>query len=367
MKIENLIIFFPIFNRGGLEEVSNLIVKYLKNSKINIYFITFKKNKYLFKNNKNIKILCPNNSNKKIYNLKRIILCCKILINLLRKNNQKNTIILSLQNSSFSILIAKFFRFKIIVKNATPINALFYLNNKFQAVLVFLMKIITYNLADRIIVNSISNKNSLSKFILGRKKISMIYNPTNLKENNFTIKKRKKIILSVGRLVYEKGIHILIKAFKELQRDDYKLILVGDGIYRKKLEELVISLNLQKRVKFKGWIKNPEKFYRSAQIFVLPSFFEGFGNVLVEAMNFNTPCISTLESGGPSEILGYGKYGLLASKNDVQDLKNKIDYSIKNSVKIKKKTYLAKKSLIRFKDNISIKKYIKELDNLLIA
>ena len=343
MKIKNLIIFFPIFNRGGLEEVSNLITKYLKNSKITIYFITFKKNKYLFKNSKNIKILCPKIVNKEISNLKKLILCFKILINSLKKNKQNNTVILSLQNSSLAILIAKFFKFKIIVKNATPINALFYLENKFQAIVVFLFKIFTYNFADRIIVNSISNKNSLSRFIFFKKKVLMIYNPIYLKKNKFIYRNRKKIILTVGRLVYEKGVHILINAFKKLQRDDYKLIIVGDGIYKRKLEKLVISLNLQSQVSFEGWVKNPEKFYKTAQIFVLPSFFEGFGNVLVEAMNFNTPCIATLKSGGPSEILGYGKYGLLVKKNDVQDLKNKIEHNLKNFSKIKKKNKFSKK------------------------
>ena len=365
MKIKNLIIFFPIFNRGGLEEVSNLILKYLKKTQINIYLITFKKNKYLFGKYKNVKILCPKNLDKQNSNFKKLFLCCIVLIKLLKKKHPKNTIVFSLQNSAVSILISKIFKFKIMIKNATPIQALFYLNNKFNALIIFLIKILSYNFADKIIVNSISNKNSLSKFIFNKKKILVIYNPVNFIKNNIRNKNRKRIILSVGRLVYEKGIHILIKAFEKLKRNDYRLVIIGDGIYKKKLEKLVLSLNLKKKVIFKGWIKQPMKFYNQAEIFVLPSFFEGFGNSLVEAMYYQTSCIATSKSGGPSEILGYGKYGSLIKNNDIEDLKKKMEFHIKYPNKIKKKVLLAKKSLHRFKTDNLIKKYIKELNNIL--
>ena len=71
--------------------------------------------KKIILNSKNIKILCPKIVNKEISNLKKLILCFKILINSLKKNKQNNTVILSLQNSSLAILIAKFFKFKIII------------------------------------------------------------------------------------------------------------------------------------------------------------------------------------------------------------------------------------------------------------
>ena len=81
-----------------------------------------------------------------------------------------------------------------MIKNATPIQALFYLNNKFGALMIFLIKILSYNFADKIIVNSISNKNSLSKFIF-KKKILVIYNPVNFIKIIFVTKNRKKLFL----------------------------------------------------------------------------------------------------------------------------------------------------------------------------
>lgn len=365
MKIKKLIIFFPIFNRGGLEEVANYLLNHLKNSKLTVLFITSQRNKYLNKNSSKVKILTPNQTKKKVSNLRGLIFCAYELIKLLKKNSRKDTVIFSMQNSSISILIAKIFKFKIIIKNATPIKALLYLNNIFKIIIVFFAKIITYNLADKIIVNSKSNMTSLSKFIYNKKKITLIYNPVNLKKEKIIEKKNKKYILTVSRLVYEKGIHILIKAFNKIKKQNYKLIIVGDGIYKKKLLRLVKSLNLQKKVIFKGWVNNPNKFYLNSEIFILPSFFEGFGNVLIEAMNLKVPCISTLDSGSPREILGNGRYGYLVHKQNVSELTKRINYCLENPKKIKKKAELAKKSLVRFQPAIAVKKYLLEINSQL--
>ena len=361
MKIKKLIIFFPIFNRGGLEEVANYLLKNLAHSRISVLFITYQKNKYLNKNSSRVKIIASAQANKKVSNLRKLIFCSYELIKVLKKNSSKDTVILSLQNNSISILISKIFNYKIIIKNATPIKALLYLNNIFKTITVFFAKIITYNLADTIIVNSKSNMVSLSKFIYNKKKIKLIYNPVDLKNRKFFNRNNKKYILTVSRLVYEKGIHILIKAFKKIKKQDYKLIIVGDGIYKKKLIKLVKSLKLQKKVIFTGWINNPDKFYLKSKLFILPSFFEGFGNVLIEAMNLKVPCISTLGSGSPKEILGNGKYGYLVQKQNVNELTKKINYCLENPIEMKKKAGLAKRSLARFQPAKSIDKYLLEI------
>ena len=134
----------------------------------------------------------------------------------------------------------------------------------------------------------------------------------------------------------------MIKAFKKIKKRDYKLIIVGDGIY-KKLIKLVKSLKLQKKVIFTGWINNPDKFYLKSKLFILPSFLKKFGNVLIEAMNLKVPCISTLGSGSPKEILGNGKYGYLVQKQNVNELTKKINYYLENPIEIKKKADWLKK------------------------
>ena len=107
MKIKKLIIFFPIFNRGGLEEVANYLLKNLAYSRISVLFITYQKNKYLNKNSSRVKIIASPQANKKVSNLRKLIFCSYELIKVLKKNSSKDTVILSLQNNSISILISK--------------------------------------------------------------------------------------------------------------------------------------------------------------------------------------------------------------------------------------------------------------------
>ena len=103
---------------------------------------------------------------------------------------------------------------------------------------------------------------------------------------------------------------------------------------------------MQKKIIFKNWVKKPDQYYKTSKLFVLPSLYEGFGNSLVEAMSFGVPCISTSNSGGPKEILGNGKYGYLVKKDNVNELKKKIIFCIRNYKETKKKKYNCKKKFV---------------------
>ena len=360
MKYKRIIIFFPFFNKGGLETVSNTILNKFKKFKFEIYFITYQKSSFLKFKNSNVKIICPNNRNSKhLSKFQKLISCANILIKILKNDDPLNSIVFSLQNSAISILISKYYKYKIVVKNAAPVEALFYSKNILKQIVVFIFKILTYNLADRIIVNSRANKNSLSKFILNKKKIYKIYNPINF--SKIKLRRKKRQILTVSRLTYEKGIHILIKSLKRIDDKKIKLIILGDGPYKQNLINLAKSLKIQNRVKFLGWVVNPNRYYAESSIFILPTFFEGFGNVLVEAMHHNLICISTLKSGGPEEILGNGNYGFLVKRKNIDELTNKINLCLNNRKLTNNKINNAKKSLYRFDTNLIINKYLKVL------
>ncbi len=81
-------------------------------------------------------------------------------------------------------------------------------------------------------------------------------------------------------------------------------------------------------------------------------------------MNFNIPCISTVDSGGPKEILGNGKYGYLVKKNNSEELTNKIKFCFKNKKITKTKVIAAKKSLKRFDINYCAAEYLKVLNSV---
>jgi len=103
----------------------------------------------------------------------------------------------------------------------------------------------------------------------------------------------EKIILYVGRFEWEKDPEILIRSFKIVLEShrDWKLIMAGDGPLLREMKKLSLSLGLDGKVEFLGKVKEVEKLYKTASIFVLPSIVEGFPNSLIEAMSFGLPCV----------------------------------------------------------------------------
>jgi glycosyltransferase involved in cell wall biosynthesis len=139
-----------------------------------------------------------------------------------------------------------------------------------------------------------------------------------LKER-FGIADGESVILSVGRLSREKAHIDLIQAFKSLGETkpelSLKLIIVGDGVERARLETAVESLSCKDRVIFTGQVGHVQPFYSMADLFVLPSHSEGSPNVLLEAMAANLPIVATAVGGVP-EIVRHNDSALLVPPND---------------------------------------------------
>lgn len=149
--------------------------------------------------------------------------------------------------------------------------------------------------------------------------------PLGVDTSKFQGKKRrseKTTLLFVGPLIKRKGVEYLIKAFKEIENKDVKLILIGQGRERKKLESLVKRLGL-KNVEFKGYLEDEEliKHYNMADIFVLPSLKEGFGQVLLEAMTCGLPIVATDATAIPEVV---GNAGILVEPRNPKALANAI-------------------------------------------
>jgi glycosyltransferase involved in cell wall biosynthesis len=123
-------------------------------------------------------------------------------------------------------------------------------------------------------------------------------------EPNELIDSQPIIICSLGRLVKKKGFDVLIKAIKKVtdQGFDIVLYLGGDGPERDQLEQLCSDLGLDEKVIFTGWVDDVCRFLQDATLFVLPSFDEPFGIVVLEAMSQGKAIIST-PTQGPREIL----------------------------------------------------------------
>ena len=121
------------------------------------------------------------------------------------------------------------------------------------------------------------------------------------------------VVLGVGRLVSQKDFFTLIRAFALVrQQRPARLVILGEGEQRPQLERLIRELNLEADVSLPGFADNPYAYMANASVFALSSKFEGFGNVVAEAMATGTPIVSTDCPSGPAEILDGGTYGKLA-------------------------------------------------------
>jgi glycosyltransferase involved in cell wall biosynthesis len=130
-----------------------------------------------------------------------------------------------------------------------------------------------------------------------------------------------KHILAVGRLSPEKDHQNLIRAFALITKvTNSKLVILGEGPLRMELLKLIEELGLQGRVSLPGFKLDPYPWYRSADLFVLSSYREGFGNVIVEALECGVPVVSTDCPSGPAEILNGGLYGKLVPLHDTAAL-----------------------------------------------
>jgi len=132
----------------------------------------------------------------------------------------------------------------------------------------------------------------------------------------------KKWILAVGRLTSQKGHDILLRSFHEIcsQFPEWNIVILGEGGRRDDLIRLADSLSIRDRVVLPGAVRDVFPWYFACDLFVLPSRFEGFGNVLAEAMSCGLPVISTDCPSGPGEIVQHGVDGQLVPADDPQTL-----------------------------------------------
>jgi glycosyltransferase involved in cell wall biosynthesis len=129
------------------------------------------------------------------------------------------------------------------------------------------------------------------------------------------------VILSAGRLVPAKDFATLLRAFQAVRRNrPARLLILGEGTGRRALEALAAELGIAADVSMPGFVANPFCYMQRAAVFALSSRWEGFGNVLVEAMACGTPVVSTDCPVGPREILEGGRHGLMVPVGDADAL-----------------------------------------------
>lgn len=208
-----------------------------------------------------------------------------------------------------------------------PAGAL--LHRWWEASVLKAMRVI-YPRADCIVANSQATAQSMARHeITSHRSTIVIPNPVlgsaveRSKDTSspfYGFRFERKVICAIGRLAEQKGFDCLLDAFSRLHEENTELVILGEGPLRGRLQEQARELDIVDRVHLPGFVSDPMHVLRRSALFVLSSRWEGFGNVLVEALATGVPVVSTDCPGAPRELLRDGELGHLVPVDEPDSL-----------------------------------------------
>ena len=369
---KKIIFFHPYSVLGGADlSISKLILCSPKN--YDLEFLTLsKKPKINFYLKKKIKISKLNYS--------RLFFSIFEIRKKLKKEIKIYDQIIFISNQNFANIISliSLFKLKKIKKISFERNHLSELNYISSFSDFFKNKILKicikffYRYSDLIIGNSYELSKDLKDFI-GRK-VETLQNFYDFKkiirESKHKLRKKikfkKNIVLNVGRLEDQKNQILLIKAFRIIlkKEQNINLLIVGNGSKKNILLDYIKCYNLSKNIQIISDAKNSLPYFKKSKIFVSTSRYEGFPNVIVEALALNLPVISTYYKSGITEILLNGRGGIILKDNTAKNIAKNIIFYMQNKKTIKQKTLVAKKNLKKFNFENGKYKFKKLINNL---
>ena len=190
-----------------------------------------------------------------------------------------------------------------------------------------------YSSADCVLANSVEMAHGLERDLdLSPSKLRVIHNPIDVQlvrrrsAEPATRAPERPFIVTAGRLEYQKGHDLLLKAFAASSGcRDMDLVIIGTGTREAELKALAVELGIGDRVKFLGFIENPWAYMAKARLFVLSSRWEGFPNIVCEALACGVPALVTNCDYGPAEIVSHGDSGWVVPPEDAAALAQGID------------------------------------------
>ncbi|HFU76190.1 MAG TPA: glycosyltransferase family 4 protein [Arcobacter sp.] len=223
-----------------------------------------------------------------------------------------------------------------------------------------LLRRITYPLTKGLVVLS-KEDDEYYTYVQNKK---MIFNPL-LVENlpKCHLEEKEKLIIAVGTLTEQKGFDRLIKSIVGIEMSDWHVEIIGEGPKREELMTLIHSLELGDKVSLVGRKSNIYEYYKKASIFVLSSRWEGFPNVLAEAMAHGCACIAYDCKTGPSSIIDHGDSGYLVEEGNILALNERISEVIFDE-KIREKFFF---NALKIREVLNVENIAREWESYLIS
>lgn len=356
-KIKKYLILLPRLFGGGAERVALQLARHLSEKNQEVLLVYFEEqnnsNPLIFSSGIQLKCLYKKN---KWDVLKIIFRVRKILADF-----KPDTVLSFLFYTNIVTLISSLLlkrSFKLIISERN--NPLKYLSLSSFGFIKRLIFHAAYIKADLIISVSKQIKIILTDhFKIPPEKIRVIYNPVSMDEmreksaiqvqHPFLNPPNKFLIMAAGRLNPQKRFDLLLRAFSRVRptHDHVYLIILGEGPLLEELKSLSSQLKISPWVDFRGYQSNPYSWISKADLFVLTSDFEGFPNVVIEAMGLGIPVIATDCPSGPNEIITDNENGILTPVGDELILSQKIISLLKDTALRKK---ISEKGLERAND-----------------
>ena len=326
--------FYRQLNQGGIQRMIVNCVNYFTEQGYDVSLILIKPGgEYHELLNKGVKIIY-------FKSLKQVTLI-PTLIDILRKEKFDLLYTATPDLNTFTIL-AKLFsglKTKIVISERNNTTVFFKHMKMSLSKLTFLTIPFLYRFADGIVAVSRGVKDNLIKVaLLPEEKITVIYNPAYSPQLDEQMKVHVEhpwfddpavpVVVTVGRLAAAKNHMLLIDAVAVVARNrPVRLIIIGEGPLKEELERKIIGGGLEHMVCLTGFQLNPVAWVKRADVFALSSDYEGFGNVLVEALAAGTTIVSTDCNYGPGEILA-PDYGYLVPVGDTLAMAEQIGHAL---------------------------------------
>lgn len=196
-----------------------------------------------------------------------------------------------------------------------------------------------------------------------RNKVTVINNALQplyeLEVKSDVVVQKENYVLYAGRLEKQKGLELLLKAFALIEEKNVELRLVGSGSLKEELVRQAKELGVDSRVRFIEHTPDIMNYYKKAKAVVMTSYFEGFPNVLVEAISCGTPVVSFDLPSGPAEIIVEGVNGRLVPYLDVEAFAEALDAALVAQWDVRK----IKDTAVRYFRDAVFPQYVKVLED----
>lgn len=347
--MKKICFIIPTLGTGGMERVMvELINEFSKDKNLNLYLILYGFNREIFYTlSDSVKIYIPSflfDKKARFYSTIKTLLFVRKQV---KEINPDTILSFGEYWNSFVILALKFLRYPIYVSDrCQPDKSLGFIHD--------LLRKILYPKTNGVIAQTETAKNIFEN-LYRHNKVEVIGNPIRKIENHKNIKK-ENIILTVGRLINTKNHDKLIRLFAEMNRKDWRLIIIGGDSLKQNnstiLEKLIVELNIKDNVFLIEKTVDIDDFYLKSKIFAFTSSSEGFPNVIGEAMSAGLPAVAFDSVTGITDLITNGFDGFLVEKFNYDEFKNKL-------ISLMEDEYL--RTMMGENAKISIKKFSSDL------